>query len=901
MSVDETLERLGSQAGGLSGEQAARRLERHGPNALEVARPISPWRILVDQLKSLVVVLLFAAAAVALVIGDLLEAAAILTVLLVNTAVGFWTEWRARVAMDALRRLQVQEAVALRDGREQRLDARELVPGDVVVLEAGSAVPADGRVLAATELRVNEAPLTGESFPVTKGSDVAVGENGEAVPLAERTSMVYKGTLVAAGSGKAVVVASGAATEIGHLSKLVQETEADDTPLERRLDSLGRRLVWLTLAVAAVVTGLGLLRGEDLWLMVETGIALAIAAVPEGLPVVATIALAVGMRRMARRHALVRRLPAVETLGSATVICTDKTGTLTAGEMTVTALAVGGDLLEVSGGGYEPVGGFQVDGLTVSPLENPAVELALRIGTLTNRATVHEGEQGWRAEGDPTEAALLVVAAKAGLDRQALKTDCPEVAEVPFTSERQLMATFHRAPGGRITAYVKGGPRRIVELSTGVIAADGVEPLDAAGRERLLDTNKILGRRGLRVLALAYRELDANESPTSDTLRDLRFVGFAGIQDPPAAGVKDTIARFHAAGVRTVMITGDQAITAEAVGRDLGLLRDGDETISGRDLAQLSELALCERVEHVGAFSRVSPEDKLRIVRAFQERGDIVGMLGDGVNDAAALKKADIGVAMGLRGTDVAKETADVVLQDDRFETIGAAVEDGRVIYDNIRKFIFYLFSCNLSEVTTLLVAGLAGWPLPLLPLQILWLNLVTDVFPALALAMEPPEPDVMRRPPRDPKSAILSPWFLSSVTTYSTLITGATLGVFVYALEVQELAVPHAVTMAFMTLALAQLFHVFNARSARPVIPRRLFRNRWVWGALALTTGLQVATVYNPLLSRVLRTEALGSGDWLVVLAAALMPLIVGQMLKPISTGSSRRQATLTARASSR
>lgn len=901
LPIPDVLRQLGSTAEGLSGVEAAARLERHGPNALQVARPISPWKILIEQLKSLVVLLLFAAAAVALAVGDLLEAAAILVVLVVNTAVGFWTEWRARLAMDALRRLQVQEAVALRDGEEGRVDARLLVPGDVIVLEQGAAIPADARVLSATELGINEAPLTGESLPVAKNPDAVVEPDGEEVPLAERASMVYKGTLVTTGSARAVVVATGAATEIGHLSKLVQETEAGDTPLERRLDALGRRLVWLTLTVAALVTGLGVLRGEELWLMLETGIALAIAAVPEGLPVVATITLAVGVRRMARRRALVRRLPAVETLGSATVICTDKTGTLTAGEMTVTALAVGGKQLEVTGAGYEPVGELRADGAVVSPAELAGVELALRIGALANRATVRKTYEGWAVAGDPTEAALLVLARKAGLKREDLQAEYPEVAELPFSSERQLMATFHRAPDGRSVACVKGGPRRIVEESSSALSDAGVVPLDDTARTALLDDNRGLAARGLRVLALAYRELDEGESPGSEAVHDLVFVGFAGIQDPPADGVRETIARFHDAGVRTVMITGDQAVTAEAVGRDLGLLREGDETVRGRELSGLSEEEFSERVGRVAAFSRVSPEHKLRIVEALQDRGDIVGMLGDGVNDAAALKKADIGVAMGVRGTDVAKETADVVLQDDRFETIGVAVEHGRVIYDNIRKFIFYLFSCNLSEVATLLVTGLAGMPLPLLPLQILWLNLVTDVFPALALAMEPPEPDVMGRPPRDPKSAILSPWFLSSVVTFSLLITSATLGVFIWALEFRQVELSHAVTLAFMTLALAQLFHVFNARSARPVVfGRRLFRNRWVWGALALTIGLQLATVYNPILSRVLRTYSLSLQDWLVVLAASLMPLVIGQMLKPISMGSSRKRAPAASRASS-
>ncbi|NIR42791.1 MAG: HAD-IC family P-type ATPase [Gemmatimonadetes bacterium] len=879
------LDLLDTSSAGLSEGEAGRRFERHGPNVLELASPISAWRILADQLKSLVVLLLFAAAGIALAIGDVAEATAIGAVLVINTSLGFWTEWRARMAMDALRRLQVQEAVVVRDGAVRTIDAWELVPGDIVVLEAGMSVPADARLIAATELRVNEAPLTGESMPVAKSIEAVADEDGRPTPLAERRSMVYKGTLVAAGSGRAVVAATGAGTEIGHLSKLVEETEAVETPLERRLEALGRRLVWLTLAVAAVVTGLGVARGEDIWLMLETGIALAIAAVPEGLPVVATIALAVGVRRMARRQALVRRLPAVETLGSATLICTDKTGTLTAGAMTVTAMVVAGQEIGVTGVGYEPRGDLLRDGGPIDGGDTPGLELALRIGALANRAALRRVEEGWRAEGDPTEAALLVLAEKGGVQPGRTREAYPELAEVPFASERQFMATFHRTPEGKTVAYVKGGPRRIVELSGQQVTAEGVAPVAAGEREAILAHNRELAGHGLRVLALACRELGSDEEPDEAALHDLTFVGLVGIQDPPAEGVEETIQTFHRAGVRTVMITGDQAVTAEAVARELGLMREGDGTLHGRDLADLSDGELVERVPRIAAFSRVTPEDKLRIVTAYQAGGAIVGMLGDGVNDAAALKRADIGVAMGRRGTDVAKETADLVLQDDRFQTIGKAVEDGRVIFDNIRKFIFYLFSCNVSEVLTLLIAGLARTPLPLLPLQILWLNLITDVFPALALAVEPPEPDVMDRPPRDPQSAILSRAFVATVGTYSALITASTLGVFLWGLYGWKVEVEHSVTLAFMTLALAQLFHVVNARSPdRILFTRRMFDNPWTAAALAVTILLQVAAVYLPGLSDVLGTYPLGVGDWALVLGASLTPLLIGQLLKPLS-----------------
>ena len=885
LTSEEVLERLESHEEGLTEDEAAERLEAYGPNQLVVRRPVSAWKLLVDQVKSVVVLLLLAAAAVALLIGDLLEAAAIGAVLLINTLVGFWTEWRARQAMEGLRQLQVQEAAVVRRGEVRQIDARELVPGDVLNLEAGASVPADARLLRVAELRTVEAPLTGESLPVDKKSDALNADGAESVPLADRANMVYKGTLVATGSGRAVVVGTGGATEIGRVSQLVQETESERTPLEKRLDTLGKRLVWLVLGVAAIIAVVGILRGRDFWLMIETGIALAIAAVPEGLPAVATITLAVGVRRMARQRALVRRLAAVEALGSATVICADKTGTLTAGEMTVTTMFVGGKSIEVSGVGYEPSGEFRYesDG-EVEPREQSGLEEALRIGLLANRARVEEEGGNWEAKGDPTEAALVVAALKGGLDRREERERWEEIGEVPFASERGYMATFHSTPSEGRVAFVKGAPERILELSTRWLGPDGTADVDEATRERLEQMNEALAGRGLRVLGLAKRELGSAEEPDEETVKELTFVGFSAMLDPPAEGVKETIDSFRQAGVRTVMITGDQEVTAVSVARDLGVLEEDEEALSGTELNRLGDAELVKRLAKVGTFSRVSPRDKLRIVEGYQGRGEIVGMLGDGVNDAAALKRADIGVAMGERGTDVAKETAEVVLQDDRFATIAAAVEEGRVIFDNIRKFIFYLFSCNVSEVLVIFIAGLSGLPIPLLPLQILWLNLVTDVFPALALAMEPPEPDVMRRPPRDPGAAILSKDFMVLVGSYGTLLTLSTLGVYLWGLKVWGVDVQHAVTLAFMTLALTQLFHVFNARAPSPVIfTRRMLQNGWVWGAIGLTIGLQFLAVYFAPLARVLDTYPLRPGDWPLVLTGSLVPLVAGQVWKAI------------------
>jgi Ca2+-transporting ATPase len=906
LPAPQVLQQLESSEAGLSAGEVARRLQRWGPNTLAIAPPVSAWRILIAQTKSLVVGLLFGAAALALAAGDTVESVSIFVVLLVNVALGFFTELGARQAMEGLRKLQVPTARVLRDGQELTVPAAELVPGDLLVLEEGAAVAADARLLQASDLRTLEAPLTGEPYPVSKQSEAVE----TASLLADRASMVYQGTLVARGHGLAVVTATGAATEVGTITDLVRKTEVEKTPLEERLDALGRRMIWLTLTVAAVVTVVGIARGGRWWLMVETGLALAIAAVPEGLPVVATITLAVGMHRMARRRALVRRLPAVETLGSATVVCTDKTGTLTAGEMTVTRLVTAEDTIDVTGAGYHAPGELRCNGRPVEdPRTVPGLGEALRAAVLANRARVDaEGE----VQGDPTEAALLVAARKAGVDRGTLLERSPETGELPFSSERMLMATFHRldtspevdtgasaGTGGEVKTLlcVKGAPGRVLELCGYQLTTGGKQLLEPADRQRLLDANEALAAEGLRVLALAQRRLPEGSSPSDPSpkdevlqsspipeaiFQDLTFLALAAISDPPAAGVADTIRLLHEAGVRTVMLTGDQRATATAVARQLDLLGPDDELLDGSDLAGLSPTELAHRLPRVGAFSRVSPADKLSIVDAFHQRGEIVAMLGDGVNDAPALKKADIGVAMGGRGTDAAKDAASVVLADDRFQTIGAAVEEGRVIFDNIRKFIFYLFSCNLAEVLVLLLSVLGGLPLPLLPLQILWLNLVTDVFPALALGLEPPEPDVMRRPPRDPQAEILSRRFLLQVLTYGLLLTAVPLITFQWALHVWSLELAHARTIAFMTLALTQLFHVFNARSPRAVLfNRRLFQNPWAWAAVGLTVGLQLTVVYIPPLRHIFDTTPLSPQEWTLVLVASLLPLVLGQVAK--------------------
>jgi Ca2+-transporting ATPase len=871
LSVDAALTAAQSRESGLSDAEARARLDEYGPNRLAPPAPVSALRILRDQLTGVVVILLLVAALVSLALGDRLEAAAIGVVLAINTLIGFSTEWRARRAMEALLELDVPRASVIREGQLQLIDAHVLVPGDVVETGAGHRVPADARLLSTIDLRVTEAALTGESLPVSKHAVTVLAADTQ---LADRVNMIYKGTTVAAGTGRAVVVATGAATEVGRIGTLVGSMPEEETPLERRLDALGRRLVWLTLIVAGVVSALGAVQGVPLGLVVETGIALAVAAVPEALPAVATISLAIGMRRMARRHALVRRLPAVETLGSTTVVCTDKTRTLTSGEMSIVrAWTAGREIALGSDAAPEDAG--------LIALLQTAARASRQQAADHEPAPQTDANQARGSLVDPVDRAVLQAFDRATGHGASGRIDAP-VAVIPFSSDRKFMAAFHRLDG-LLVASVKGAPRRVLDASstmaqTGELtfAPARVTPIDGDVRASLVAVNDRFAAAGLRVLAVATGPADA---AAESALHDLTFVGFIGLADPPAAGVKETIARLRGAGLRTVMLTGDQRLTAETIGRELGVLGPEDLSLDGRELDALQNAERDAIIARTQAFSRVTPEHKLVIVGALQARGEIVAMLGDGTNDAAALKKADVGVAMGGRGTDVAKEAAAIVLQDDRFETIAAAVEEGRIIFDNIRKFVFYLFSCNVAEVLVLLVAGLAGLPLPLAPLQLLWLNMATDTFPALALAIEPGDVDIMRRPPQSPQEAILSRAFLGRVFGFGLLITVSTLAAFVWALGH---APDDAPTIAFMTLAFAQIGHLGNARSRGPVLRvRRALANPYAIVGAGIAVLLQLAAAGIAPLAHVLRVMPLEPLEWLVILVLASIPAVVGQIIK--------------------
>ena len=882
---------------GLTATEASARLAQYGANTLGTARTRSPLRILLHQFRSVLVLLLAAASAIAFALGDAVEAIAILLVILLNATVGFVTEWQAARALDGLRRQEIPQARVRRDGGDIPVAADALVPGDVILLSAGDRVPADARVLESAALRVDESSLTGESLPTDKASEPMVDA---LAALGDRASVLFAGTVVTDGRGEAIAFATGAATETGRIGTLIDEAQEHGTPLERKLASLNRVLLLLVVGLCAIIVLAGWLRGHALMEMVRIGVSLAIAAVPEGLLAVTTMTLAMGMRRMARMNALVRRLPAVEALGSTTVICTDKTGTLTRNEMTVRSLQIGSRRVDVSGSGYAAEGSFSEQG---KPIASPGdhadpLHLALRIGALCNDSRIDRSSALPKILGDPTEAALRVVAEKAQMDLAALEASYPRVHEIPFSSETKRMLTVHRTPQQGVVAYAKGSPAALLGMCGEVLTSGQRDPMSAEIRAQWKEVNDTLASQALRVLALAYKDLPdgagagaaADDVPHEDALRDgFVFVGYAAMSDPLRDGVGDTIATCRTAGIRVIMVTGDQQVTAAAIARELGLDHgaDGSATrmVHARELNGLDEPAWQELARHTSVLSRVSPENKVQLVAALQRDGEIVAMTGDGVNDAPALKTADIGIAMGIRGTDVAKQAADMVITDDDFTTIVKAVEQGRMIVNNILRFIHYLFSCNFAELVTVFVPVMIGWPLPLGVLQILWLNMLTDIFPALALALEPSAPDVMTRKPRDPNAPLMT-WKLGALIAWQGgVLAACTLIAFRVGLSWYGDTgdgLRHAETIAFMTLALAQVFHAFNARSAtRSIFAGGLFTNSWLWGALLLCTALQVAAVYVPALRLVLDTTPLNGVDVLLVLGAALTPVVIVELVK--------------------
>jgi Ca2+-transporting ATPase len=849
---------------GLSAAEAAARLEASGANRLEEARPEPAWRLFVAQLQDLMVLVLLGAAATAFLLGEVADALVVLVVVAVNATLGFVQERRAEAALRALRRLTAPTATVRRDGREVEVPAEAVVPGDVLVLHAGDRVAADARLVEAASLATEESAITGESHPVTK-SVAAVGDPD--LGPGDRRSLVFQGTHVVRGRGAAVVVATGMETEVGRIAHLLTVAGEGRTPLERRLDHLGRWLVLGCVVVSAVVVAAGVLQGEPPYAMFLAGVSLAVAAIPEGLPAIVTIALALGVQRMITRHAVVRRLPAVETLGCATVVCADKTGTMTQNRMSAVALYAGGCRYRVGADGLRREGGPE-DGARDGVATPPAAGAAVRAALLCNDAPP-DG-----AAGDPTEVALLGLGPAAGLGVAALRRAYPRVAEVPFEAERRRMAVVCRGPDGRLAVFVKGALEEVLSRSVWVRTDRGREVLDLRWTLAIRREGEALAARGLRVLALAERS--DLVSLAGDLERELTFCGLVGLADPPRPEVPEAVRRCQQAGVRVVMITGDHALTARAVAAEIGLLRPGDRVLTGAELAVLGDRELEAVVEGVRVFARVSPADKLRVVRALRARGHVVAMTGDGVNDAPAVKEADIGVAMGAGGTDVTREASALVLLDDHFATIVAAIEEGRAIYDNIRKFVRYLLACNTGEVLVMLAATLLGLPLPLLPLQLLLVNLVTDGLPALALGLDPPAADVMRRPPRPPAESLFAGGLGHRIALRGALIGAATLAAWA-AVRGLGGGLAAARTAATATLVVSQLLHAFDARGARGGLgPGGWTGNRALLLAVASSFGILLAVVYVPGPRQLFGFVPLGLQAWAAVLAAAALTALL-------------------------
>lgn len=871
MQADAVLQQLQSRPEGLTTAEAEQRRAEHGWNELASTHKVSAWAVLAAQFKNVLLIVLMVAVGLSIALGHTTEAVAIAVIVAFAVILGFIQEFRAERSLESLREMAAPLATVLRDGREQRLPARELVPGDVVLLAAGDRVPADCRLLESVNLQAEEAALTGESLPAEKHSEPLTAE----LPVGDRHNMVHAATAVTYGRGRAVVASTGLHTELGKIAGMLGKVVQSQTPLQVSLDRVGKQLVRAALVLVAAIVLLGLWRGQSLTELLIFGIALAVAVVPEALPAVVTISLAIGVQRLVKRNALVRRLAAAETLGSTSVICSDKTGTLTRDEMTVRAILMHGAELQVTGSGYGVEGEFLLDGKAVEATEQ--LKALLTAAALASDARFEPGESGGQDElhGDPTEGALLVAAGKAGLEKAKIHEESPRVDEIPFTSESKRMTTFHEGPDGRF-ACIKGAPEMLVPECTQALGVDGqLIPLNDEYRQRILGDARGMAEQALRVLAIVRRE----QATRDNVQQDLTLLGLVGMLDPPRPEAKAAIALCHEAGVRVVMITGDHPVTAQAVARELGLLRQG-EVMAGPELAAMSDKDLAKKVHTIEVFARVSPADKLRVVEALQQRGAVVAMTGDGVNDAPALKKADIGIAMGITGTDVSKEAAAMTLTDDNFASIVAAVEEGRAIYGNIKKYLMYLLSSNIGEMGLMTVASLLGWPLPLSAVQLLYVNLATDGLPALALALDPPEPDLMQRPPRDPTQGIFTRPVVTLMLTGGLWSTLVNLSLFHWALSGGH-GLQHAMTMAFLSLVLVQFFKAYTFRSDRLSTFVRPLANRWLNMAVGWELVLLMALLHIPALQKVFGLSDLTPLEWTVTTLAAASVVPVMELAK--------------------
>lgn len=855
---------------GLTSQEVTNRLSKFGKNKLREYKKKSIFEIIADQFKSLIILLLVVAAASSFLFGEYLDGWAILVVVLISAMIGFITELRAVRSMEALYKLGHVQTRVLRNGKVSLADAETLVPGDIVLLEGGDVVTADLRILESSRLQADESVLTGESLPVSKEIEPLPSET----VLAERNNMLYKGTAITRGSGKAVVVSTGMETELGAISELVQGADDEKTPLEERLNKLGNKLIWVTLGIASVITITGIYTGREIIFMIQTGVALAVATIPEGLPVVATIALANGVKTMAGKNALITRLSSVETLGSTQVIFTDKTGTLTENRMTAQSYLLPSG--EVSVGDNQ-----DQDKKVLS--DHPILKDVLKTGILCNNATLTDLEN-IKGSGDPLEIALLAAAENFGISVESVRNEYPEEREEAFDAETKMMATWNSIGEGTYRVHIKGAPDAVLRSCNSVYANGSTKSMDESEREEWIEKNNQLAAQGLRMIAFAQKDVSSTDG---NPYENLAFTGLVGLLDPPRSDVKQAIENCKQAGINVVMVTGDQEHTARYIANEIGIESDlNSNVVHGRDLEKKDIKKLSNEKKRslleTTVFARISPVQKLSLIDLFQANNRTVAMTGDGVNDAPALKSADIGIAMGRRGSQVAREAADMILTDDAFSSIVTAIEQGRIIFTNIRKFVYYLMSCNVSEVTVIALSFVVGSPLPILPLQILFLNLVTDVFPALALGLGEGEKQIMREPPRKRREPILTNQLWFGIAGYGALISMTVMATLFVGMKVLNLPVAEAVTLSFLTLAFAQLWHVFNMRGDRSsIMDNTIINNRFVWGAIVLSAGLILAAVYIPSLANVLSIHPPAFNGWAVVLIFSLVPIVTGELIR--------------------
>ncbi|WP_226528246.1 calcium-translocating P-type ATPase, SERCA-type [Metabacillus niabensis] len=887
MRSDEVMDTIHSDRDvGLTNKEVQKRTQKFGLNELKEADRPSAIIIFLNQFKDFMVLVLLAATLISGLLGEYIDAIAIIAIVIVNGVLGFFQERRAERSLEALKELSAPQVTVLRDGKWEKILSKELVPGDIVKFTSGDRIGADMRLIDTKSLEVEESALTGESLPVQKSTQPIAGEN---VGLGDLTNMVFMGTLVTRGSGIGVVIGTGMSTAMGQIADLLQNAETMETPLQRRLEQLGKILIVVALFLTLLVVSIGVLQGHDLYNMFLAGVSLAVAAIPEGLPAIVTVALSLGVQRMIKQNSIVRKLPAVETLGCASVICSDKTGTMTQNKMTVTHVWSGDQVWNITGTGYHPHGEFLRDGEPVDATKTRTLQQILTFGSLCNTATLKENDGQYQLDGDPTEGALLVAAMKAGLRKETLLKNFEVIDEFPFDSSRKMMSVIVRDKSGNQFVVTKGAPDVLAGVSKYILWNERQENFNSKYDTKVKQAIESLASQALRTIAVAFKPIKSNEkiNTSFEAERDLVFIGLQGMIDPPRPEVKQAVKECRDAGIKTVMITGDHIITAKAIAQQLNILPQNGKVMEGKDLSDLSVEELEEIVDDVYVFARVSPEHKLKIVKALQSRGHIVAMTGDGVNDAPAIKAADIGISMGVTGTDVAKEASSLILVDDNFATIKSAIKEGRNIYENIRKFIRYLLASNVGEILVMLFAMLLALPLPLVPIQILWVNLVTDGLPAMALGLDKPEGDLMNRKPRHPKEGVFARGLGWKVVSRGFLIGIVTLAAFmiVYYRNPDDLA--YAQTIAFSTLVMAQLIHVFDCRSEKSIFERNPFGNMYLIGAVISSILLMLVVIYYPPLQPIFHTLPILARDWLLILGLSAIPtfLLAGSLLTRKST----------------